>query len=493
MDCKQAFAHGSKALNGRLIAPYQREGVMWMLYREINPGHHAGGFLCDEMGLGKTVQSIAVMLGNPGKTLVVVPKSVIFQWKDEINKFAPDLHVLVHDGVGRTNDYRDFEEYDVVVTPYSHLTERGKPKGTLTVLHKIHWHRIMLDEGHEIRNRSSKVSQAAKNLRGKNRWVITGTPVFNSMKDFVSLCEFVGIDRSIVQGMTDKIRDTYILRRTKEDVARFNKRLELPPCEFENVELEMYEEEKKMYSTVYEESRGIVKDIFTNSQNVAMHMMHILECFLRCRQTMIHPQMYIDGVAKKNDNDPDLWEYPLCKMDALRDMIKSHPKEKSLVFTQFSGEMDAIHEMFIKENMKVFRLDGSVSQEGRKIQVAEFRKCTSPCVFLIQIKAGGVGLNLQEATRVYITAPSWNPATELQAIGRAHRTGQSNKVIVKKLYYKGTEDCPSIEETIMSLQNHKSTVCAEVLNDPRITEKIPMSKQARSGVTIRDLGKIFSA
>ena len=492
--CKDAYTSATSLLQGRLIAPYQRQGVMWMLYRELNPGNHAGGFLCDEMGLGKTVQSIALMLGNPGgKTLVVVPKSVLGQWKEEINRFAPNLKVLVHEGANRSNDVRDFDAFDVVVTSYSLLVERGKPVNTMTILHKIGWHRVMLDEGHEIRNKSSKVSAAAKNLRGVNRWIITGTPVFNSIKDFISLCEFIGIDKSLVQGMTDKIRDMYILRRTKDDVSKFNKRLALPPCVFENVELEMFPDEKKMYEHVYDESRGIVKDIFKNSENVAMHMMHILECFLRCRQAMIHPQMYLDGIAKKKDIDPELWEHPVRKMVYLLDSVKSHPTEKSLIFSQFMGEMEAMHEMFHEEDIRVFRIDGSVSQDDRMRQIAAFRKFEKPCVFIIQIKAGGVGLNLQEATRVYITAPSWNPATELQAIGRSHRTGQSHKVVVKKLFYKGDKECPSIEETIMGIQSHKSTVCAEVLNDPRLLESIPTHGKGAGGVTVRDLGKIFSA
>lgn len=492
IKAREAFKRATSLLKGRLITPYQHDGVEWMLNRELNPGYHAGGFLCDEMGLGKTVQSIALMLGNPGKTLVVVPKSVTTQWKAEINKFAPDLKVLIHDGVMRTKDPRDFDNFDVVVTSYSLLVERGMPKNTMTVLHKIGWHRIMLDEGHEIRNSSSKVSASAKNLRGLNRWIITGTPVFNSIKDFISMCEFMGIDKSIVQGMSGEIREKYILRRTKDDVAKFNKRLELPPCDFQNVELDMFPEEQKLYAQVFDESRGIVKDIFKNSENVAMHMMHILECFLRCRQAMIHPQMYLDGHAKKNDLDPEMWTHPVRKMTYILESVKSHPTEKSLIFSQFMGEMEAMHEMFYEEGIRVFRIDGSVCQDRRTRQIAEFRKFDKPCVFIIQIKAGGVGLNLQEATRVYITAPAWNPATELQAIGRSHRTGQTNKVVVKKLFYKGDEDVHSIEETIMALQNHKSTVCAEVLNDPRILESIPSPGKGGGGVTIRDLGKIFA-
>jgi SNF2 family DNA or RNA helicase len=137
---------------------------------------------------------------------------------------------------------------------------------------------------------------------------------------------------------------------------------------------------------------------------------------------------------------------------------------------------------------ETYRLDGSVSREQREERVEQFRKTTKPAVFIIQIKAGGVGLNLQEATRVYITSPSWNPATELQAIARAHRTGQVKKVVVKKLIYAGNDELPSIEQSIMQLQNHKALVCAEVLNDPRLEAQIP---KTRSKYSIQDLKRLF--
>ncbi len=136
---------------------------------------------------------------------------------------------------------------------------------------------------------------------------------------------------------------------------------------------------------------------------------------------------------------------------------------------------------------KVFRIDGSVEQSQRVARIEEFKK-TPGAIFLIQIKAGGQGLNLQEATRVYITCPSWNPATELQAIARSHRTGQTNRVVVRKLVYKGTAMCPSIEETMMELQKHKAVICSEVLNDPEIASQIPESSNK---VSILDIKKIF--
>lgn len=487
----QAYALATKTLNGRLLAPYQREGVMWLLWRELANSGPKGGFLCDEMGLGKTVQIISAILGNPNKrTLIIVPKSIVTQWSEELENFAPELKVLIHDGPNRTRDSKDFNNYNVVITPYSVMIEKGKPKGDPTVLHTIRWGRIILDEGHEIRNSRSKVSTSVRNLQAPIKWILSGTPIYNSIKDFVTLCSFLGISKSLVQGMSQKIRDTYVIRRTKEDVASYNIRLELPPCDFENLELDMYPEERRYYEGVYTHSSKMVKEIFKRSTNVGMHTMHILECLLRCRQAMIHPQIHINGVAKQEDQDPELWEGRSKKMETLLDLIKSHPEEKSLVFSQFVGEMDIVHEMVAQAGIKVFRIDGSVSKESRTEQISQFRKFTKQCVFIIQIKAGGQGLNLQDATRVYITSPSWNPATELQAIGRAHRTGQTQRVTVRKLIYSGEDKLPSIEQSIMALQGHKAEVCAEVLNDPRLAKQLPT--KSKSKITIQDLKKLFS-
>jgi SNF2 family DNA or RNA helicase len=201
---------------------------------------------------------------------------------------------------------------------------------------------------------------------------------------------------------------------------------------------------------------------------------------------MIWPQLYIDGMAKKMDEPPDVWEGRSKKMETLFSMIETHPTEKSLVFCQFVEEMNHIQEQLTERKIKVYRIDGSVSQEDRVQNLENFKKCSSGCVFIIQIKAGGQGLNIQEATRVYITSPAWNPATEMQAIARSHRTGQTKKVVVRKLIYKSGE-LPSIEETMMELQGHKAMICSEVLNDPRLAEQIPKG----SSVGIREIKKIF--
>ena len=438
------------------------------------------------MGLGKTVQLIATMLANPKpRTLIIVPKSIVGQWCDELKRFAPSLTVGAFDGPKRT--LPDGALPNVTVAPYSVLGERKG--GARCPLLAIRWDRIILDEGHEIRNRKSKTHIAALELRAPIRWIVTGTPIFNSIRDFVALCAFVGIPRDVVQGYTDTVRETYVLRRTKADVAHHNKRLELPPCDFQNVELEMHPEEADLYRDVFDHGQGIVRNIF-KAGNVAMHQMELLECLLRVRQVMTWPQMYLDGVAKKMELDPEPWTGRSRKMETLLELIKTHPTEKALVFTQFMGEMDRIQELLHQAGIPTYRIDGSVPKELREERIAAFKAATSePApVFLIQIKAGGVGLNLQEATRVYITAPTWNPATELQAIGRAHRTGQNHKVVVRRLVYAGSSDFHSVEESILQLQEGKARVCAEVLADPRVMTQVPKSTK----MNIQALKKIFA-
>ena len=476
----------SSLLKTRLISPYQHEGLKWLVARETAPVN-SGGFLCDEMGLGKTVQLIAAMIANPKpRTLIIVPKSIVGQWCSEVAKFAPSLKTHAFDGAKRHLP-AEGPWPDIVVAPYSVLAER-KGGGRCALL-QIAWDRVILDEGHEIRNRKSKTHVACMEIRAPIRWVVSGTPVFNSIKDFVALCAFVGIPRDVVQGYTDTVRETYVLRRTKADVARHNKRLELPPCDFQNLELEMYPEEADLYRDVFAHGQDVVRSVF-RSGNVAMHQMELLEALLRARQVMTWPQLYLDGIATKMELDPEPWTGRSRKMETLMESIKAHPKEKTLVFTQFMGEMDRIQELLAAEGIPTYRIDGSVAKEQREERIHAFKNGAASSVFLIQIKAGGVGLNLQEATRVYITAPTWNPATELQAIGRAHRTGQTQRVVVRRLVYSGdeTESLHSVEESILQLQEGKAKVCAKVLNDPRLLTQVPKV----SKVNIQMLKKIFA-
>lgn len=431
----------------RLIAPYQHDGVRWMLAREKDP-KISGGFLCDEMGLGKTVQTIATMHLNPKpKTLIVVPKSIVSQWSQEISRFAPESwKVCAYDGPKRSL----VTDFNVCICPYSVLHDEE--------LQIIKWDRVILDEAHEIRNPRSKIFSECMAFRSTIKWVLTGTPVFNSIKDFKTLCSFIGIAGGDVNRYHDQIRDTYVIRRTKADL-----RVKMVKCEFQNVELTMSEPEKILYSMVYEE--------FTDTIRYGANMMAILEGLLRCRQICVWPQLYYNGIAKKEDLDePEQWQGLTVKLEYLMKSLADHPTEKSLIFTQFTGEANKIQEL-LSPTHQIFRLDGRTDTDKRQSIIDGFKNTSNRgAVFIIQIKTGGVGLNLQCASRVYITHPAWNPATELQAIARAHRGGQTNVVHVKKLVYIGED---SVENEIVELQNAKSIVCAQVLNDPRLLQQVP--------------------
>jgi SNF2 family DNA or RNA helicase len=196
--------------------------------------------------------------------------------------------------------------------------------------------------------------------------------------------------------------------------------------------------------------------------------------------------MYLDGIAKQNKTQAEKWVGQSKKMETLFELIRGHPTEKALVFCQFRGEMNHIQSCLVPDR-PVFRIDGSVPKDARVDQIDQFKKADQGAVFIIQIKSGGQGLNLQEATRVYITGPSWNPATELQAIGRSHRTGQTKPVYVKKLVYSACADFASVEQEMMALQGHKSIVCSKVLNDERIEKQIPVHRT----ISIMDIKKIF--
>lgn len=469
---------------GRLISPYQHTGVKWLVQRETAFGDVRGGFLCDEMGLGKTVQMIATMSANlMQRTLIIVPKSIVPQWADEIKNFSPTFAVSKFDGPAR--ELPSFLNPTIVIAPYSALIQRkGKPPSRLL---SVQWDRVILDEAHEIRNRKSITHINALQLRASIRWVITGTPIFNSLKDFISLGVFIGLNKLSMQTHPQAYREKYVLRRTKQDVAEFNKRLELPPADFQDIELEMYPEEKELYKDVFDNARGVAKEYHASK---ALHMMALIEAFLRTRQVLTWPQMYFDGIARKEENagvEFPPWTGRSKKLETLLAYIMTHRKEKTLVFCQFIGEMNKIQDMLAEQEIETFRIDGSVDRDLREERIKSFKSSTKAPVFLIQIKSGGVGLNLQEATRVYITSPSWNPATELQAIGRAHRTGQTQKVFIKRLIYSGG-DLPSVEQSILELQDKKNKICAEVLNDQRILAQLP---KKNSNINFYDLRRIF--
>ena len=443
-----------------LLPPFQPAGVKWLLEREKDDGVR-GGFLCDEMGIGKTAQLVATMCRNPlPKTLIIVPKSIVGQWRDEIRRFTDGLMpVRMFDGPNRIERIGNLMNFEgVVLAPYSVMS-------TYSTLHDFKWDRLILDEGHEVRNAKTKIHKCLASLKSDIRWIVSGTPVFNSMKDFVALCSFVGLTRGDVLRDYEKIRQKYVLRRTKESMSTI-----------QTIELDMYPEEQALYTQAFQYGQGLLD---TTDNAIIM-----LEGMLRLRQVMTWPQLFIDGLAIKENSDPELYTGRSRKHEVLLDSITAHPDEKALVFTQFTVETDRIQELLTERGIPVFRIDGHVAdKEEREIRINEFRQAPPNAVFLIQIRAGGVGLNLQEASRVYITSPAWNPATELQAIGRADRTGQKRTVHVTRMVYRTFPGVNSIEEFMMDLHDKKLDIVADVLGG---------QKKVSSALTMRTIAKIFS-
>jgi SNF2 family DNA or RNA helicase len=427
---------------------YQKDGIRWMVGREMGDKHR-GGFLCDEMGLGKTIQTLVTMSVNRvPKTLIIVPNSLVDQWSSAIAEFT------------------DFVmDKDVSIVTYSKFSPTCKMYGKLM---RSQWDRVILDEGHEIRTKTSKRFKAIDKMKSGIRWVLSGTPIYNKKADYLTLLNFVTHGALDVPGI-----NTIMLRRTKEDV-----KIKLPTCHFENLELEMYPEEWSVYTSFFSEFSTKIGSMQKEGAELQFYNMYLIEALLRVRQLCVHPNVFVpdyDGRSRK--------------MDVLLENILSHPEEKSIIFCQFHKEMNIIQEM-VGKHRKVFRLDGSVHTSMRQSIIDSFKKTEPGAVFIIQIKTGGQGLNIQEATRVYIMAPAWNPATELQAIARCHRTGQTKEVFVKKFIYVSTDDSVnSVDESIVALQDHKSTVCAEVLNDERIKSQIPVNIRRHKFIQI--LRKIF--
>ena len=444
-----------------LLPPFQPAGVKWLLERENDDGVR-GGFLCDEMGIGKTAQLVATMCRNPlPKTLIIVPKSIVGQWRTEIERFTDGLMpVRMFDGPNRIERIGNLTHFEgIVLAPYSVMSSHS-------MLHDFKWDRLILDEGHEVRNAKTKIHKCLAALDASIKWVVSGTPVFNSMKDFVSLCSFVGLTRGNVLRDYEKVREKYVLRRTKESMSSL-----------QTVELDMYPEEQELYTQAFQYGQGLM-----NSTDNAIIM---LEGILRLRQVMTWPQLFTDGLAIKNNTEPELYTGRSRKHEVLMDSIMTHPAEKALVFTQFTVETDRIQEMLKERDIPVFRIDGHVSdKEERESRIKEFRGAPANAVFLIQIRSGGVGLNLQEASRVYITSPAWNPATELQAIGRADRMGQKRTVHVTRMVYRTFPGVNSIEEFMVDLHERKSEIVADVLGGQK--------KGGSADLTMRTIAKIFS-
>jgi SNF2 family DNA or RNA helicase len=436
---------------------YQQLGLGWLRFLD----HMGwGGCLADDMGLGKTIQALALLEllkeeGRQGTSLVVTPKSLIFNWQREARRFTPDLKTVAYTGMKRAELFEDLNQYDLVLTTF------GTMRRDAVKLAQFKFFYVILDEGQAIKNPDSQNARASMLLDGERRLILSGTPVENHLGELWSLFNFLnpgllgtassfkkkfGNGREMDTGSLKLLRRTlrpFILRRKKEDVAP-----DLPEKVEETILCEMEPEQKKLYLKVKEKAKTTVM-AKVQKNGVARSKLHILEALLRLRQAACHPGLIDEKLA---DMSSGKFQALLSMLDEVED--EGH---KILIFSQFTSLL-ALLRKELDAKKKVYEyLDGQTV--NRQVRVDRFQEDARCKFFLISLKAGGLGLNLTAADYVFILDPWWNPAVEAQAIDRAHRIGQDKKVFAYRFV---SED--SIEERIAELQESKRHLADSIVS-----------------------------
>lgn len=439
------------------LRPYQQQGVNWLHFL-----HHFGfnGILSDDMGLGKTVQVLAFLsqLNNTRPLLIVLPTSLLFNWKREINHFLPGKTVILHQGPARSKTSEALQGDAIVLTSYATL------RIDLSLLQEIEFDAVILDEAQAIKNALTQAAQAAFKLQSPFRLLLTGTPIENHLGEMWShfhflMPELLGDEKSFyadlqagnsdaryLQKIKKKIRP-FILRRKKSDVAK-----DLPDCIEQTIWVDMAPEQRQIYEGYL---AGVKSNLFTkvNSDGLSKHRLEVFEAILRLRQICCHP-LLISGQLPENT------VYTSGKMEALLQDLENAIEEndKVLVYSQFTSMLSLIAKEVQARQWNHVYLDGST--KDREKVVNQFQDDPNTHLFLISLKAGGTGLNLTAADHVLIFDPWWNEAAEKQAINRAHRIGRNSTVFAKR--YATVE---SIEEKMMKLKEKKKLMIDSLLDD----------------------------
>ncbi|WP_053149592.1 DEAD/DEAH box helicase [Pseudomonas sp. P97.38] len=460
-DIKDYSAAAPEGLNATL-RPYQLEGLSWMQsLRQLE----VGGILADDMGLGKTLQTLAHILSekNAGRLdrpcMVVMPTSLIPNWLDEAAHFTPQLKVLALYGAGRKKHFERLADYDLVLTTYALLPKDVERLAAQPL------HVLILDEAQYIKNPTSKAAQAARELNARQRLCLSGTPLENHLGELWSLFHFLlpgwlGDVKSFnrdyrtpiekrgsdvrLQHLNGRIKP-FLLRRTKEQVAT-----ELPPKTEIIHWVELSDAQRDVYETMRLAMDKKVRDEITR-KGVARSQIIILEALLKLRQVCCDLRLINDAALPTRGSTSG-------KLDSLMGMLEELFEEgrRVLLFSQFTSMLALIEDELKKRGVDYAILTGQT--RDRRTPVKEFQSGKRQ-IFLISLKAGGVGLNLTEADTVIHYDPWWNPATENQATDRAYRIGQEKPVFVYKLIARGT-----VEEKIQLLQKEKSDLAAGVLD-----------------------------
>jgi hypothetical protein len=445
-----------------ILRPYQVAGYQWLNYlTDIN----WGGILADDMGLGKTVQALSFLehfRKEHGylKALVVCPTTLIYNWENEIRKFTPSLTYRIHHGATRTRVKEEIMDHDITITTY------GTLRSDIKLLMSVSFDYVILDESQAIKNPASKVTKAACLLMAKHRLCMSGTPLQNNTFDIFAQMNFLNpgmlgtmeyfrqefampIDKFGEQDRKDhlkKILYPFILRRTKEQVAR-----DLP----EKLEMilwcEMEDEQRKIYDAYRNDFRDKILGTI-QEQGIQKSQLTILQGLMKLRQICDSPAIL---------NEEEKFENHSIKLDELaREITENISNHKALVFSQFLGMLALIRAKLDELGVKYEYFDGSTTAPDREKAIQSFQNDDTVRVFLISLKAGGVGLNLTAADYVYIVDPWWNPAVEQQAIDRTHRIGQTKNIFAYRMICKDT-----IEDKILQLQEKKRALARELIAD----------------------------
>ncbi|QQL49406.1 DEAD/DEAH box helicase [Mucilaginibacter ginkgonis] len=444
-----------------MLRSYQQAGYNWFHFLKK---YHFGGCLADDMGLGKTIQTLALLQkikednaisGTSSTSLLIMPTSLIYNWINEARKFTPQLRIMVHTGMLRYKSAETFANYDVVVTTY------GISRIDIKLLSSFFFNYIILDESQNIKNPSSKSYQAVKQLKSQYKLILSGTPVENSVNDLWTQMSFINpgllgsqqyflnefvtpIEKKKDEEKARRLQTMikpFVLRRTKEQVAT-----ELPP-KTENVfYCEMSAEQSEVYDKIKSEYRNELLQGLDDGTYVQKQI-QVLQGLTKLRQVANHPAM----IDESYEGDSGKFENVIHTLQSVLD-----GGHKVLIFSQFVKQLAIYRTHLEQKGIRYTYLDGATQNRGDVVE--QFQDDESTRVFLISLKAGGVGLNLTSADYVFILDPWWNPAAEQQAIDRTHRIGQTKNIFIYKFITKD-----SVEEKILALQHRKLSVARSLI------------------------------
>ncbi len=443
------------------LRPYQLAGFQWLLF--LNEAGW-GGILADDMGLGKTVQTLAFFqhyknMYKDAKFMVVCPTTLMYNWENEIKKFTPELTHVIHHGPKRATDPGKYD-VDIIITTY------GTMRSDIKTFKEIAFDYVVLDESQSIKNPQSQVAKSSLLLKAKNRLALSGTPVQNNTFDLYAQMNFLNpgmlgsreffmsefatpIDKFMedeVKVQLRKLTHPFLLRRTKEQVAK-----DLPEKTETILYCEMGPEQRKIYDAYRNIYRSQILGMI-EERGMERSQLHILQGLTKLRQICDSPAIM---------NEEERFHNYSIKLDELsREITENVGDHKVLVFSQFLGMLALIRKKLEDDGINYVYFDGSSSSREREEAIQEFQNNHECRVFLISLKAGGIGLNLTAADYVYIVDPWWNPAVEQQAIDRTHRIGQTKNIFAYRLICKDT-----LEEKMLQLQERKRALAADLVSD----------------------------